>query len=52
MDEIMAELDKARPIERVGCVKCGDTNDLMARLSRIPICGKCARKNYRKAVGR
>jgi hypothetical protein len=36
----------------VGCVQCGDTNDLTARFSRIPVCGKCARKNYRKAVGR
>jgi hypothetical protein len=35
-----------------GCVHCGDTNDLSARFSRIPVCGKCARKNYRKAVGR
>ena len=34
------------------CVECGDDADLMVSLTKIPVCGKCVRKNYRKAVGR
>jgi hypothetical protein len=35
-----------------GCAQCGDTSDLLARFTASGVCGKCARANHRKALGK
>jgi predicted nucleic acid-binding Zn ribbon protein len=32
------------------CEQCGDDTDLMLTFTAHKICGKCTRKNHRKAV--
>ncbi len=32
------------------CTQCGDTNDLMVIFTDLKICGKCTRKNHKKAI--
>ena len=39
-----------RGISPSKCELCGDDSDLLVIITRV--CGKCARKNHRKAVGR
>jgi NMD protein affecting ribosome stability and mRNA decay len=33
------------------CVQCGKENDLMVAFTKYKVCGKCVKKNYKKAVG-
>ena len=35
-----------------GCSQCGGKDDLLAMFTRAGVCGKCARKNHRKALGK
>jgi len=42
---------KGLEMEIKGCVQCGDTSDLLAMFTRSGVCGKCARKNHREALG-
>lgn len=32
------------------CIQCGDTNDFMVIFTDLQICGKCTRKNHKKAT--
>jgi hypothetical protein len=32
------------------CKQCGDDTDLMVAFTKVKVCGKCVRKNYRKAM--
>lgn len=32
------------------CEQCGNTNDFMVIFTDSKICGKCTRKNHRKAI--
>jgi len=32
------------------CKQCGDDNDILTAFTADKICGKCTRKNHRKAV--
>ena len=34
-----------------GCAQCGETDDLLAMFTAHGVCGKCARKNHREALG-
>lgn len=34
----------------MACKQCGDTNDLMIAFTDNQICGKCTRKNHKKAT--
>lgn len=33
------------------CVQCGNENDLLVAFTKYKVCGKCVKKNYKKAVG-
>lgn len=33
------------------CQQCGEDNDLLAQFTKAGVCGKCARKNHKKAIG-
>ena len=33
------------------CKQCGNTTDFMVVFTDYPICGKCTRKNHKKALG-
>jgi len=32
------------------CTQCGDDSDLLVAFTAVKICGKCTRKNHKKAV--
>jgi hypothetical protein len=34
------------------CKQCGKENDLLVAFTKHKVCGKCARKNWKKATGR
>jgi len=34
------------------CQQCGEDTDLLAQFTSAGVCGKCARKNHRKATRR
>ena len=34
------------------CIQCGNDTDLMIAFTAHKVCGKCTRKNHKKAMGR
>lgn len=34
------------------CEQCGNDKDLMVAFTKYPICGKCVKKNHKKAIGK
>ncbi len=42
---------KGLEMEIKGCNQCGSTADLLAMFTAYGVCGKCARKNHREALG-
>jgi hypothetical protein len=43
-------MDKGKQIMNSTCQQCGDDNDLLTAFTQNKICGKCTKKNHKKAT--
>ena len=51
IDITLAWIDEVQKRNSSKCVQCGNENDLMVAYTKYKVCGKCVKKNYKKAVG-